>query len=81
MKRTPEKLAEALEIFIKSGSANGDEPLRYECISLVKVFAAAPDLLAALEGVLHHDDGLKDQYKISPSLIRQVRAAIAKAKS
>lgn len=44
------------------------------------LIAAAPEMLAALEGVIHHNDALKEKYKLSPSLIRQVEAAISKAK-
>jgi len=46
----------------------------------IPLIAAAPEMLAALEGVIHHNDALKEKYKLSPSLIRQVEAAISKAK-
>jgi hypothetical protein len=42
--------------------------------------AAAPELLAALEGVIHHNDALSEVHKLSPSLIAHVSRAIAKAK-
>jgi hypothetical protein len=44
-----------------------------------KLIAAAPDLLKALQGVVHHNNGLKD--KLSPALMRHVESAIAKATS
>lgn len=31
----------------------------------------------ALQGVIHHNNGLKEQFKISPALIRHVEAALA----
>ncbi len=45
-----------------------------------RLIAAAPEMLAALEGCIHHNDAVKPQYKIPESLERQIRAAIAKAK-
>jgi hypothetical protein len=44
------------------------------------IIASAPELLEALEGVIHHDNALKPQWKLPESLVRQVKAAIAKAK-
>ena len=44
-----------------------------------RLIAAAPEMLKALRGVIHHNDGVKDQYKASPSLIDQVENAIKKA--
>lgn len=43
------------------------------------LMAAAPKLLAALHGVIHHNDAVKDAYKLPASLVQQVEAAIAKA--
>lgn len=45
----------------------------------VDLIVAAPDMLKALQGVVHHNSGLKDEYRISPALMRQVEAAIEKA--
>lgn len=44
-----------------------------------KLIAAAPDMLKVLQGVIHHNDGLKKQYKTSPSLIDQIEQVIKKA--
>lgn len=34
------------------------------------------EMLKALEGVIHHNAGLKEPYKLSPALIRHVQSAI-----
>lgn len=44
-----------------------------------QLIAAAPELLAVLKGIVHHNEALKDQLKLSPSLMRQVEQAISKA--
>ena len=44
------------------------------------LMAAAPELLAALEGVIHHNDALSEVHKLSPSLIAHVSRAVAKAR-
>lgn len=44
-----------------------------------KLIAAAPDMLKALQGVIHHNNGLKEDYKASPSLISQIESVIKKA--
>lgn len=41
--------------------------------------AAYQGMLKALKGVLHHDAGLKDQFKAPPALIAHIRRAIAAA--
>lgn len=40
---------------------------------------AAPHLIEALQGVLHHNSAVKPQYQLPSSLIRQIDAAIAAA--
>jgi hypothetical protein len=57
---------------------NGELYLDEE-IATAKLIAAAPDMLKALQGVISHNNGLKEQYQISPSLIDQVEQAIKKA--
>lgn len=44
-----------------------------------RLIAAAPDMLEALQGVIHHNDALAKRHKISPSLIGHIKRAIAKA--
>lgn len=55
------------------------EPGRMEAEANARLIAAAPELLAALTGVKHHNAALKDAYKLSDSLMRQIETAIAKA--
>ena len=43
-----------------------------------RLIASAPDLLRACQGVIHHNDGLKAEFKLPNSLIRQVTQAINK---
>jgi hypothetical protein len=51
-----------------------------EAMANAQLIAAAPDMLEALEGVLHHNDGVKEAHKLPNSLIREIVAALAKAK-
>lgn len=44
-----------------------------------KLIAAAPEMLKALQGVVHHNDNLKQIYKTSESLMDQINQAIKKA--
>lgn len=41
-----------------------------------KLIAASPELLKALQGCLHHNDAVKDEYKLPASLVRRIQAAI-----
>jgi hypothetical protein len=70
-------LSTALRTFIESGSANGHEPARKECMKLLPVLAAAPDLLSAAITAL---DTLSDKYHAedSPTAVA-LQAAMDKA--
>lgn len=68
---TTEQLSIALRTFIESGSANGNEAMRKQCLKLV--FAAAPDLLSALKPMLEGTARLTDEH------VEAARAAIKKA--
>lgn len=45
------------------------------------LIAAAPDLLAACLGMIHHNNALKAEYRIPGSLENQIESAIRKATS
>lgn len=65
---------------IKIHPLNGkleDQPIVKAMADLV---TASPYMMKALEGVLHHNDGVKEAHKLPNSLIREIVAAIAKAK-
>jgi hypothetical protein len=49
-------------------------------IANAHLIAASPDMLKVLEGVLHHNDAVKEAHKLPNSLIREIVAALAKAK-
>ncbi len=46
---------------------------------IVKAVNSYEAMLKALKGVLHHNEGLKPEYKMSPSLVYHVRKAVALA--
>ena len=46
---TPAEIKAALTIFIKSGSANGNEAMRRTCLKLIPQFAQAPAMLKFIE--------------------------------
>ena len=46
----------------------------------LQLMASAPDMLEALEGVLHHNDAVKEAYKLPNSLVRKIVSALVKAK-
>ena len=70
---TLEEIKTALDIFIDSGSANGDEDMRKFCLKKTSQFAAAPELVEAakyaIEAIEHSNcdskaaDGLKAALK------------------
>lgn len=60
-KHTPEDLAAALETFIRSGSANGNEAMRKRLLKMVPLIAAAPELLEMLQEAVSVINGLADQ--------------------
>lgn len=43
------------------------------------LLVASPDMLAALEGIVSHNNSLTQQYKLSRSLMGQIERAIDKA--
>jgi len=45
-----------------------------------QLILASPEMLKALEGVLHHNDGVKEAHKLPNSLVREIIAALVKAK-
>jgi len=57
-----------------------DEP-DSEARANARLIAAAPDLLEACKGVLHHNSAVKAEYQLPQSLIRQIQSAIAKARA
>lgn len=71
--------ADALPLSAATGLDSGAVAVAVQSIHDARLIAAAPELLAALEGVESHNAALKPEYKLSESLMRQVRAAIAKA--
>lgn len=44
------------------------------------LIAAAPELLRAIRGVLHHNEAVKEKFKLPTSLIHQLEDLIAKVK-
>jgi len=52
MNITPEELSAALTTFIKSGSANGNEAMRKECLRLVPAIAEVPAMLEVLQSIV-----------------------------
>lgn len=55
----------------------------YEAVQMVNDFHEIKkqneELLEALKGVLHHNNGLKDAYQLSDSLIRHIEQVLEKA--
>ena len=47
--------------------------------SNANLIEAALEMLKALQGVVHHNHGLKEIYKVSESLMEQINQAIKKA--
>lgn len=87
VKYATETIAAALKTFIESGSANGNEALREECLDLVPKFAAAPELLQALQSleiaatsvtdvIWHHAH--PDMWKLFADRLQAARAALAR---
>lgn len=44
-----------------------------------RLIAAAPMMVEVLQGVIHHNEATKEQYKLPESLVRHVKAALAAA--
>jgi len=78
MNHTSKDLAEALRVFISSGSANGNEPMRKTCLKLISTFAAAPELLEMLKKMTEilSDLPAGRNYNVE---IQKARIAISKA--
>jgi len=72
----PEIHGNGIRVCNMTHGAHGQTP---EGKANTKLIAAAPDMLKALLGVISHNNGLKEEYQISPSLIDQVKQAINKA--
>lgn len=51
-----------------------------EARATAALIGAAPELLLALEGVIHHNAGTKAKYSLPESLLRHIHTAIAKTK-
>jgi hypothetical protein len=51
MNITPDRLTTALTTFIKSGSANGNESMRRECLRLVPAFSFATEMIDLLKAI------------------------------
>ena len=59
MNITPKELSTALTTFIKSGSANGNEAMRKECLRLVPAISLLPDMIEVLRDFITHYAGPK----------------------
>ena len=78
---TPEEIAAAMRIFIASGSANGNEAMRRECLRLVPLFSAADALRAALEDAVNAlDESAMSGLPNLRGATAEMRAVLAKAK-
>lgn len=76
-----DEIAEALRTFIKSGSANGREDMRRYCLKTVPVFAAAPELLEAVQFVIsaYANGGGDEAGEYIEGMLPQFKAIVAKA--
>ena len=70
-----------LKIVDESGFsiANLSATVQKENEQNAKLIAASPTMLKALQGFIHHDDNVKEEYKSSPSLRQQIEDAIKQA--
>jgi hypothetical protein len=60
-KMTSQEIAQALTVFIKSGSANGNEAMRKNMLSLVPVFSAALEMLEALKASIEAAERIDEE--------------------